>query len=61
MRTAVFNYIECDYNRWRHHNACSGLSLKQFENENLAQGCVHITWVGSQPKLRSTKKTQYAF
>ncbi|MFV9659738.1 hypothetical protein ACNVD5_10065, partial [Klebsiella pneumoniae] len=21
MRTAVFNYIECDYNRWRRHSA----------------------------------------
>lgn len=24
MRTAVFNYIECDYNRWRRHSACGG-------------------------------------
>ncbi|WP_142246209.1 IS3 family transposase, partial [Klebsiella pneumoniae] len=24
--TAVFNYIECDYNRWRRHSACGGLS-----------------------------------
>ncbi|MIL64845.1 IS3 family transposase, partial [Salmonella enterica subsp. enterica] len=22
MRTTVFNYIECDYNRWRRHSAC---------------------------------------
>ncbi|HCA3483841.1 TPA: IS3 family transposase, partial [Salmonella enterica subsp. enterica serovar Java] len=22
----VFNYIECDYNRWRRHSACGGLS-----------------------------------
>ncbi len=36
MRTAVFNYIECDYNRWRRHSACGGLSPEQFENENLA-------------------------
>lgn len=36
MRTAVFNYIECDYNRWRRHSACSGLSPEQFENQNLA-------------------------
>ncbi|ENA4319969.1 IS3 family transposase [Salmonella enterica subsp. enterica serovar Anatum] len=36
MRTTVFNYIECDYNRWRRHSACSGLSPEQFENQNLA-------------------------
>ncbi|EKE3210739.1 IS3 family transposase [Salmonella enterica] len=36
MRTAVFNYIECDYNRWRRHSACGGLSPEQFENQNLA-------------------------
>ncbi|EPA8712663.1 IS3 family transposase [Escherichia coli] len=29
------NYIECDYNRWRRHNACGGLSPEQFENQNL--------------------------
>lgn len=36
MRTAVFNYIECDYNRWRRHSGCGGLSPEQFENQNLA-------------------------
>jgi len=36
MRTAVFNYIECDYNRWRRHSACGGLSPEQFENQNFA-------------------------
>lgn len=36
MRPAVFNYIECDYNRWRRHSACGGLSPEQFENQNLA-------------------------
>ncbi|HBJ6759746.1 TPA: IS3 family transposase [Salmonella enterica subsp. houtenae serovar 48:g,z51:-] len=36
MRTAVFNYIECDYSRWRRHSACGGLSPEQFENQNLA-------------------------
>ncbi|EAA7290823.1 TPA: IS3 family transposase [Salmonella enterica subsp. enterica serovar Mgulani] len=36
MRTAVFNYIKCDYNRWRRHSACGGLSPEQFENQNLA-------------------------
>ncbi|CAM3797014.1 IS3 element transposase [Rahnella bruchi] len=36
MRTTVFNYIECDYNRWRRHSACGGLSPQQFENQNLA-------------------------
>ncbi|EEV5811189.1 TPA: IS3 family transposase [Escherichia coli] len=36
MRRAVFNYIECDYNRWRRHSACGGLSPAQFENQNLA-------------------------
>ena len=36
MRTTVFNYIECDYNRWRRHNACGGISPEQFENQTLA-------------------------
>lgn len=36
MRTTVFNYIECDYNRWRRHSACGGLSPEQYENQNLA-------------------------
>ncbi|EPM8444122.1 IS3 family transposase [Citrobacter freundii] len=36
MRTTVFNYIECDYNRWRRHSACGGLSPEQFENQSLA-------------------------
>ncbi|EBW5287761.1 IS3 family transposase [Salmonella enterica subsp. enterica serovar Thompson] len=36
MRTAVFNYSECDYNRWRRRSACGGLSPEQFENQNLA-------------------------
>ena len=36
MRTTVFNYIGCDYNRWRRHSACGGLSPEQFENQNLA-------------------------
>ncbi len=30
MRSAVFNYMKCDYNRWRHHRACGGLSLEQL-------------------------------
>ncbi|WP_113707606.1 IS3-like element IS3 family transposase, partial [Escherichia coli] len=25
MRATVFNYIECDYNRWRRHSWCGGL------------------------------------
>ncbi len=38
MRTTVFNYIECDYNRWRRHSACGGggLSPEQFENVTFA-------------------------
>lgn len=36
MRATVFNYIENDYNRWRHHSACGGLSPEKFENQNLA-------------------------
>ncbi|EKL6984072.1 IS3 family transposase [Escherichia coli] len=36
MRATVFNYIECDYNRWRRHSWCGGLSPEQFENKNLA-------------------------
>ncbi|HGV3794907.1 TPA: IS3 family transposase, partial [Escherichia coli] len=33
---SAFNYIECDYNRWRRHSWCGGLSPEQFENKNLA-------------------------
>ncbi|CAD5756851.1 IS3 element protein InsF [Escherichia coli] len=36
MRATVFNYIECDHNRWRRHSWCGGLSPEQFENQNLA-------------------------
>ncbi|RRC19945.1 hypothetical protein EIA17_07105, partial [Escherichia coli] len=25
----------CDYNRWRRHSWCGGLSPEQFENKNL--------------------------
>ncbi|ENC0772329.1 IS3 family transposase, partial [Escherichia coli] len=25
-----------DYNRWRRHSTCGGLSPEQFENQNLA-------------------------
>ncbi|EER3313850.1 IS3 family transposase, partial [Escherichia coli] len=25
-----------DYNRWRRHSLCGGLSPEQFENKNLA-------------------------
>ncbi|EDX29284.1 IS3 ORF2 [Escherichia coli B171] len=40
MRETVFNYIECDYNRWRRHSACGGLSpdclaLQIFRNESM--------------------------
>ncbi|WP_376750409.1 IS3 family transposase [Atlantibacter hermannii] len=28
--------IECDYNRWRRHSACGGLSPEEFENQTLA-------------------------
>ncbi|WP_139123250.1 IS3 family transposase, partial [Escherichia coli] len=35
-RATVFNYIECDYKRWRRHGGCGGLSPEQFENKNLA-------------------------
>ncbi|WP_284997487.1 IS3 family transposase, partial [Escherichia coli] len=31
-----FNYIECDYNRWRRLIWCGGLSPEQFENKYLA-------------------------
>ncbi|HFR1427615.1 TPA: IS3 family transposase, partial [Shigella flexneri] len=26
----------CNYNRWRRHRWCGGLSPEQFENQNLA-------------------------
>ena len=47
MRATVFNYIECDYNRWAHHSSCGGLSPEKFVNLNLVLGRVHIRWVGS--------------
>ena len=31
MRVTVFNYIECDYNRWQRHRWCGDLSPEQFE------------------------------
>ena len=36
MRTTVFSYIECDYNRWRRDSACGDISPEQFENQTLA-------------------------
>ncbi len=33
MRATVFNYIECDYNRWRRHSWCGGLSPEQLKQE----------------------------
>jgi putative transposase len=40
MRTMVFNYIECDYNRWRRHSACGGLSPEQFgKSESRLGAC----------------------
>ncbi|EIX2401242.1 IS3 family transposase, partial [Shigella flexneri] len=27
---------ECNYNCWRRHRWCGGLSPEQFENQNLA-------------------------
>lgn len=47
MRTMVFNYTKCDYNRWRWNSACGGLSSEKYENINLTYICVHITRVGS--------------
>lgn len=31
MRTTVFNYIECDYNRWRRHSACGALGRNNLK------------------------------
>ncbi|MCU9639655.1 IS3 family transposase, partial [Escherichia coli] len=36
MRTTVFKYLECDYNRWRRHSWCRDISPEQFEIKNLA-------------------------
>lgn len=36
MKSAVFEYIEIDYNRHRRHSANGGLSPVQFEESNLA-------------------------
>ncbi|MCW3427860.1 IS3 family transposase [Escherichia coli] len=33
MRATVFNYIECDYTRWRQHSWCSGFCPEQSENQ----------------------------
>ncbi len=46
MRTAVFSMIECDYNRWRRHSACGGLSPEQFENRTSLGVIAHITLGG---------------
>ncbi len=31
MRTTVFNYIKCDYNRWRRHSACGALGRNNLK------------------------------
>ncbi|SUF62807.1 Mobile element protein [Salmonella enterica] len=36
MLPTAFNYIEYEYNWWRRHCACGGLSPEHFENQNLA-------------------------
>ncbi|WP_432761125.1 IS3 family transposase [Salmonella enterica] len=39
MAVSVRNNLKTrtsDYNRWRRHSACGGLSPEQFENQNLA-------------------------
>lgn len=36
IRATVFNYIECEYNRWQQHSWCGSLSPEQFENQNIA-------------------------
>ncbi|PJW33194.1 IS3 family transposase, partial [Escherichia coli] len=36
MRGTVFNYIECDYARWRRNSWGGGIGAEQFENNNLA-------------------------
>ncbi|WP_267197100.1 IS3 family transposase, partial [Escherichia coli] len=28
MRATVFNYIECDYNRWRRHSWCGAMVIR---------------------------------
>ncbi|HGV2713483.1 TPA: IS3 family transposase, partial [Escherichia coli] len=32
IRATMFNYIECDYKRWRRHSRCGGFTPEQFEN-----------------------------
>lgn len=44
----MLNNVECDDIRWRRHGAGGGLSTIQFENEDLAQGNIHITRVKSE-------------
>lgn len=56
MRTAVFNYIECDYSRWDRHRYCGGLSPEQFESPNLVWGCVHNTRVRSNYIIHKSGK-----
>lgn len=31
MRETVFNYIECDYNRWRCHSGCAALARNSLK------------------------------
>lgn len=44
MRTAVFNYIDYNYNSWPRHSACGGLSPQQLKTrtslKNLSTLCV---------------------
>lgn len=35
MGSEIFNYIGCDYNKWRRHSACGGIGPEQFENQYL--------------------------
>lgn len=47
IRTEVFNYIECECNRWHCHRVSIGYCSEQFEKHNLVQGCFHIMRIGS--------------
>lgn len=48
IRTTVFNYIECDYNRWHRHSSCGGVSPPRLGL------CPH--YVGSSISLQSEEK-----
>ncbi len=47
----VFNYIECDYNRWRRHGACGGLSRNNLKTRTSLGAVSTLRWWIIVPSL----------